>query len=364
MGEIRTDTNRKWQNHFKAKGFLPFMYDRLLSYSLSLSRQYEDNPFNFKCENNEENPLVKYFFEFIEKYPYEIFIEITNSCNLNCIFCARKKMKRKQGFMSLELYKKIIDEIARERPFSHIHLYGVGESTIDPYILDKIRYAIDKEVTNLLLFTNGRILLKDEFYKKLVDTGIRNIGIDFDGFSKETYEKVRRGGNFEELKKSVELIYKYVKEKKLNTRIELAYQIYEGVNEKETDAFCRWANEEGYEFKFIPMHQWGGLRDDIPINKDKSRLVKRDRPCTALWSDFMILWNGDVTICFQDAEGKEVMGNLNNSTIKEVWTKRLREKRREHVNHKFTGMCENCKEYLYNDPPTCNSNLYPKELRK
>jgi SAM-dependent methyltransferase len=40
-------TNRKWQNHFKTKGFVPFIYDRLLSYSLTTHRQYNNNPYKY-----------------------------------------------------------------------------------------------------------------------------------------------------------------------------------------------------------------------------------------------------------------------------------------------------------------------------
>lgn len=356
-------TNRKWQNHFKSKGFVPFMYDRLLSYSLSMPRQFQKNPFDFSCEHREDNPLAKYFFEFAEEFPYEIYIELTNKCNLNCLFCARKNMKREQGIMSFELYKKIIDEIAKKRQIAHVHIYGIGESTLDPEIIDKIKYAISKGVVNLVLFTNGKSLLENELYKKIIDTGISNIGIDMDGFSKETYEKLRVGGNFENIKNTIKLMYDYVRNKKLNARIELAYQIYEGINEHEKEMFAEWANSNNYEYKFVFMHQWAGLRKDIIIEKDESRLLKRGKPCCALWTGFMILWNGDVALCFQDADGREIAGNLNKESIDGIWRNILREKRKKHVRGQFDGICKNCKEYIYNELPECNSNIYPKELR-
>ncbi len=357
-------TNRKWQKHFLSKGFVPFMYDRLLSYALSMRRQYNDNPFYFPSENNEDNPLVKYFFEFVEEFPYEIYVEVTNHCNLNCIFCARKAMQRSLGFMPMELYKKVIDEIAEKRPFAHVHLYGIGESTIDPHILERIRYTLQKGVSNLVLFTNGKTLLRNDFYKDLVDTGIGTIGIDVDGFSKETYEKIRVGGNFEQLKESVVLIHNYIREKNLNTRVELAFQVYEEINGHELEAFKQWANENDYEYKVVFMHQWAGLREDIPTySLDQSRESQRKGPCSSLWTSFMILWNGDVALCFLDADGKEVHGNLSKSSIEEVWAGSLREKRKEQVQGTIKGLCSNCRECIYNTTPSCNSSLYPEVLR-
>lgn len=361
---MKTLTNRKWQKHFTSKGFVPFMYDRLLSYSLSMRRQYQDNPFYFPSEDNENNPLVQYFFEFTEEFPYEIYIEITNHCNLNCIFCARKTMSRPLGFMDMNLYKKIIDEIAEKRPFAHLHLYGIGESTIDPHILERISYAIAKGVTNLVLFTNGKTLLRDNFYQQLVDTGIGTIGVDVDGFSKEAYEKIRVGGNFEQIKKAVELLHTYIREKKSPTRVELAYQIYEGINDKDFEPFKAWAEQNDYEYKVVFMHQWAGLRDDIPSHRsDASRENIRTGPCSSLWTSFMILWNGDVAVCFLDADGKEKFGNLSTASVEEIWTGPLRHKRKEQVQGEFTGLCSSCKECLYNNTPPCNSSLYPEVLR-
>lgn len=358
-------TNRRWQKHFLSKGFVPFMYDRLMSYSLSMSRQYGDNPFYFSSDNEEDNPLVKYFFEFVEEFPYEIYVEITNHCNLNCIFCARKEMKRPLGFMPLDLYKKLIDEIAEKRLFTHLHLYGIGESTVDPHILERIKYAIDRGVTNLVLFTNGKTLLRDDFYKKLVDTGIGTIGIDFDGFSKETYEQIRVGGNFDNIKKAVVSIHDYIRERKLPTRVELAYQVYEQINAKDLESFKKWATDNEYEYKVVLMHQWAGLRDDIPTHSiDASRMHQRTGPCSSLWTGFMILWNGDVALCFLDADGKECFGNLAKSSIEEVWTGTHRQKRKEHVIGKFAGLCASCKECIYNNTPSCNSAIYPAVLRE
>lgn len=341
------------------------MYDRLMSYSLSTHRQYDGNPFYFPSDDKEENPLVKYFFEFVEEFPYEIYVEITNHCNLNCIFCARKEMKRSLGFMPLDLYKKIIGEIAKKRPFAHLHLYGIGESTVDPHILERIKYAIDKGVTNLVLFTNGKTLLRDDFYKKLVDTGIGTIGIDVDGFSKETYEQIRVGGNFDNIKKAVISIHDYIRERKLPTRVELAYQVYEEINAKDLENFKKWALENNYEYKVVLMHQWAGMRDDISSHStDSSRDRIRSGPCSSLWTSFMILWNGDVALCFLDADGKEVFGNLTNSSIEKIWTGTHRQKRKEHVAGKFGGLCSSCKEYRYNNPPPCNSKEYPAVLRE
>ena len=41
----------------------------------------------------------------------EIRIETTNICNAHCIMCPREKLDREKGTMSIDLFKKIIDEV-------------------------------------------------------------------------------------------------------------------------------------------------------------------------------------------------------------------------------------------------------------
>jgi len=68
------------------------------------------------------------------------------------------------------LFKKIIDEIAKNKPSAYIHYYGMGESTLDEDLFKKLAYARSKNVTNAILFTNGQTLLK--YYKSLAVAGL------------------------------------------------------------------------------------------------------------------------------------------------------------------------------------------------
>lgn len=49
-------------------------------------------------------------------FPNRITVELTNECNVSCTFCNRQKIQMELGFMSKELYYKIIDEAAQHLP--------------------------------------------------------------------------------------------------------------------------------------------------------------------------------------------------------------------------------------------------------
>ena len=59
--------------------------------------------------------------------------------------CANRKLKRKKGYMELDLYKKIIDEVTSVSTNFNLWLNGYGESFLNADIFDMIKYAKDKK---------------------------------------------------------------------------------------------------------------------------------------------------------------------------------------------------------------------------
>ena len=42
-------------------------------------------------------------------------------------------------------------------------------------------------------------------------------------------------------------------------------------------------------------------------------------PCYRLWLTFTVLWDGRVSLCCADFDGRHVLGDLNTSSIREIW---------------------------------------------
>lgn len=362
-------TNRTWQKHLRAKGIVPFFLDRLQQHALSSTWQYEHGPFHFPInEPDIEDELSRAYFDYVEQFPYEFYLELTSHCNLDCIMCARPKMTRPLGVMAMPLYRKIIDEIAEKQPYAFIHYYGVGESMVDKGLFKKLKYSAQKELRNSLLFTNGQLLLHNDNYKRLANSGLTNIGVDVDAMSQETYAKVRVGGVFETTKRGIEKLYDYIRENGLRARVELAYQIVPGINENEVAPFVAWCDANSYEYKLVTMHNWAGLRDDVAQTRLNERggdmhHAERQNPCAHLWNGFTIHWDGRVPTCFQDANLVECLGDISTQTIEDVWTSELREKRRQQVGGNFSGLCQGCSSNTGVRLPAFHSSLYPEPIR-
>lgn len=360
-------TNRKWQNHLRAKGIIPFFLDRLQQHALASAWQFARGPFHFEINDPEtDDQLTRMYFELVEEFPYEYYIELTNNCNLKCLMCARTEMTRPMGVMKMNLYRKIIDEIAEKQPYAFIHYYGIGESMVDKSVFKKLEYSVSKGLRNGLLFTNGQLLLTRDNYKRLAEVGISNIGVDLDGFQPETYEKIRVGGSFEKTKLGIEKLYAHVRDNKLRTRVELAYQVVPGINEADLAPFVAWCNQNGYEYKLVTMHDWAGLREDVGKTeveglREMHHTLRRN-PCPFLWNGFTISWDGRVALCFHDADLRESFGDLSHVSIEEAWQGAHRAKRRAHVAGRIEGVCAGCNCGTSIELPKFGSSLYPECL--
>jgi MoaA/NifB/PqqE/SkfB family radical SAM enzyme len=158
---------------------------------------------------NIDEKFGRTFFSILRNIRYESFsskpkfvkIENTNFCNSKCLYCPHRIMKRKKGFMSDKLFKKIVEECI-EWKIKEIHLCNFGEPLIDKKLYKKIRYIKKRSRIKTVIFTNGRLLTK-QVSKKLMTSGLDELWISFDGFSKEHFEKYRYPLKYDEVLKNI-----------------------------------------------------------------------------------------------------------------------------------------------------------------
>lgn len=145
-------------------------------------------------KNWEEYPKKLY----VSKYPLLVDIELASVCNLKCPMCYtitdEFKQKVNAKFMSFDLFKKIVDEIAEDVPAIRLSLRG--ESTLHPKFIECIEYAKNKGIKEISFLTNGSKLDRENFIK-MMKAGASWITVSFDGL-REEYESIRRPLKYEE----------------------------------------------------------------------------------------------------------------------------------------------------------------------
>jgi len=284
--------------------------------------------------------------------PVRLWIEPTNYCNLRCIMCPNKELKKQEkGYMDFELFKRIIDEASKF--VFDVHLLHRGESLLHPDFFKMVKYAHEAKIVTKF-HTNGT-LLDEEKSHKLIESGLDQISFSFDGYDKETYESIRVGGDY---KKTIGNIVQFLQiKKKLNSKKPFA--ILELISFSNSPKKMEYSKKEEFinNFKGLPldkmeikeMHNWAG---EVVENqsqgigtKIKKQKSKNYSPCTFLWQALIIFWNGCVLPCTQDFHGYYTLGNVKDSSITEIWNnERMVNLRKKMIDRDIENLktCSNC----------------------
>lgn len=143
--------------------------------------------------------------------PIKLDIENVSRCNFACTMCQVSDWPKRQraNDMSLEDFKALIDS---QYGLVEIKIQGMGEPLLqgDDFFA-MVRYARSKRIW-VRTTTNASLLHLNDNYRKLVDSGVNDIQVSFDGADKATYEKIRIGGKFEKVMANCRLLNDYCAE--------------------------------------------------------------------------------------------------------------------------------------------------------
>jgi len=287
----------------------------------------------------------KIYFKHIEKkieqLPFQLTIEPNNICNLNCIMCPYKRMKRKKETIPMDLFNKAVNE-AKGLGCKDVHLTQYNEPFTDKYLFERIKYIREKGMTSSM-YSNGT-LLDSKMRKKILENPPDLIRFSVDGAKKETFESIRVGANFEEVTSNVK---KLVRERNAQggklPKIEVFFTILDK-NKKEGKRFLK---------------DWKGKADFAALYPADSRESKnfvgfdfkkfKPYPCFNV-KEVLILSNGKVSICCVDIDGDVILGDLKKQSLKEIInSKKVQEVWKSQFERRCKiPMCVNCSK-LYVD---------------
>lgn len=279
----------------------------------------------------------------MSQFPLNVAIEVSNHCNLNCIMCMNDKLTRKRGFMPIELYKKIIDEIAEKSPYSRIWLDFYGEPLLLRYKLYfMIDYAKKKGCKNICLNTNAT-LMNHEMTEMILDSGIDFISFDVYGYSKDVLEKICVGANRDVIYDNIDY---FLKRKKERGSIEMVAEVKVlelKENKHELDQIIQYWRKKGAWTTIRRAISWGGGVKEIYHEVPQERIA-----CGYSVGLCAITWDGKVATCALDADARQIYGDVKELSLEQIWKKRNRELVALHLNHEFDKLpdiCQRCSDW-------------------
>lgn len=298
------------------------------------------------------NQIYKYFLnkkiESVTKQykysPYSLRIENTNICNGQCFMCPYPIMKRSKGTMSKELFKKIVNQ-AKDLKINYINLHNFGEPLIDKDFSWRVKYAKSKNISRVSTNTNGT-LLTPETARNIITSGLDELYVSVDAFTKKTYQKIRIGLNYDLVIKNIKYLINLKKKLKTNKPKIILDFLEFNLNKHETKKFIKYWQELVDQVCISQIHDWT-TKKKLNLNFFANNYIEFSQsPCRLPFTEMLINWDGTVSLCCQDIDGEVILGDINKESITKIWQNEKYQKiRQKHLSLKTNNLklCKNCK---------------------
>ncbi|MCF6339846.1 MAG: SPASM domain-containing protein [Sulfurimonas sp.] len=292
--------------------------------------------------------------------PINITIEPTNVCNAKCPVCETGAgiLNRKKAYLSFDDFKIIIDKIY---PYTNtLMYYFMGEPFLNKEWVKQVKYAKKKEISFISTCTNGDVA---GIPQGIIDSGIDFVSFQIGGTTQETHEIYRVATNLENIKNNMLETIKLKKEhNKTNLHIEAGFILMKH-NEHQVEEFIAWCksvNVDSFNIIDPGVRTVEQGKQYLPTNKDnwiynpeafeKGRLQRKVIPkndCPWIYYSMTIMSNGDVSPCCHDACGNEIMGNIIEQDLEDIWNGEKYQNFRDriHTNQKDISICRLCSGY-------------------
>jgi MoaA/NifB/PqqE/SkfB family radical SAM enzyme len=283
----------------------------------------------------------------IPSFPRTLQIQTFTGCNADCIFCPYGETYATQpkGKMAPDLFKRIIDEAA-VHAVRRISPYLMNEPLMDRDLFEKVRY-INETIPDckVVVTSNGHFLTPPVVDKILeMRDGIHELYVSFQGIDKESYEKTMRGNmSFDRTLANVDQFLETQRRRGVERpKLWITMVDTSVIDARRAVAFWR---SRGVASKYTTLENRGGNIKDAE-SFSRTRAMSYYTTCTRLFKQAYIMFNGDLVLCCVDYSREQVLGNITNSSIYEVWNGPVATQiRRLYLGHEFDRLplCGNCK---------------------
>lgn len=298
--------------------------------------------------------------------PFVLYVELSGFCNLKCKFCPHyiEPESLIKDNMSLNTFKKIIDDLGDMGSLKVLRLIGTGEPLLNKNFLEMAKYAKNSQSISRLELTTNAILLKKNEYKTELTKYMDRIIISIEGLNADKYFEVAGTRiNFDELVSNISSLFK----NKRDCTIYIKIHNNAINNENDLKLFHKIFSkicDEIYVENLVNL--WPetisnlGLDNGFRFGGEATRQLV----CTQIFKSMMINANGDVVPCCVDFKRINNIGNINFQHLRDIWnSQKLNELRKLHLNAKG-GTISPCKDCSYYQSDPDNIDVYRDEILK
>ena len=303
----------------------------------------------------------------IERHPLMpsfVSIEPSNRCQLRCPECpVGMRNKIAVGPSARMLSEEELQVILRQTEgcVDTIQFFFQGEPLLNTHLPELITCAHRARVYTIV--STNALAVTPLLARRLMSSGLDRIIVSIDGMSEQSYRQYRVGGSLHKALDGLTMLRQAKDELRSNTHIELQCLRLKS-NEHEWAMMRRAYRKMGADsltLKTAQFYDYEHGHPLMPTNPRYSRYVlgsdglyhpkNRLHPthrsvCHRLWTGCVIDVEGNVRPCCFDKNGRHILGNIHQQSLREIWNSEGAKQFRHEVMYHRSGiaMCSNCTE--------------------
>jgi len=279
-------------------------------------------------------------------FPKTSLIELSNACNHACVFCTNPRMKRKKGFLNIEIYEKFVrDAIALG--LRNVGLYSTGEPFLMKNLNDYIRIAKDAGAGYIYITTNGALATPEKLISA-IDAGLNSIKFSVNAGTRETYKLTHGADNFDKVMENIRFVSNYRKEKNIDLTLMASCVLTKYTDDEEEivkDQLLPLVDDLAFYGVFA---QFGQSIDQLDMLRstmtDSYPELGKASACSMVWNRVHLSCEGYLSMCCGDYENALVYADAKVSSLEDAWHNHvITEMRKRHQAQELDGtLCKNC----------------------
>ena len=256
-----------------------------------------------------------------ETFPRMLMLQTTSACNASCVFCPLPGLRKTlpQGRMDEQLFQRIIAEASRFPELTCVNLFLMNDPLCDRHIVRRIHQTHRLNPQAQVSLWSNAVALRPELTDQLLDSPLSSLGVSLHAHHPETYRRLTgRKDFYRVLRDLVHFV-----EQRLARRPDLSLVLrYVGAaamsDDEKAELRSFWADgqvtldvDDGF------LSRAGNLRAPAEVTTPHRWM----RGCQALGGPKQahILYTGQVVLCCMDYQRSTNLGDLNHSSIQQLW---------------------------------------------
>jgi MoaA/NifB/PqqE/SkfB family radical SAM enzyme len=290
--------------------------------------------------------------------PKSVKIELTARCDFQCFFCASAMRLRDKADIDPAFFRRILKDM-RALGVEEIGLFYLGESFLCPWLPEAIRYAKkDCGYPYVFLTTNGR-MATPERVRECMEAGLDSLKFSYNFSDAEQFAEVTgvKPAEFGKVEANLKAARRIRDEGGFSCGLYASSIRYDDEQLARMEAAVERIVPCVDEHYWLPLYGQAGLtsgaKGTVPTAGNQGRVgaLRKPLPCWSLFTEGHITYDGRLSACCFDHDGRFNMGDLKHETFMEAWhSQPFQRLRRANLAEDVRGtVCEKC--IAYDDAP-------------